>query len=89
MLPQPNSVPANTYQVKKVISPLTMGVEKIHAWPNHCILFRGETFKSLDKYPQCGASRYKNNDLYGGVEASIVKKRNKKGIKKVVQESHP
>ena len=28
VLPQPNSVPANTYQAKKVISPLTMGVEK-------------------------------------------------------------
>ena len=39
VLPQPNSVPAITYQVKKVINPLTMGVEKIHACPNHCILF--------------------------------------------------
>ena len=37
--PQPNSVPANTYQAKKVISPLTMGVKKIHACSNHCILF--------------------------------------------------
>ena len=89
VLPQPNSVPTNTYQAKKVISPLTMGVEKIHACPNHCILFRGETFKSLDKCPQCGASRYKNNDLYGGDEASTGKKRNKKGTKKVVQESQP
>ena len=71
VLPQPNSVPANTYQAKKVISPLTMGVEKIHACPNQFILFHGETFKSLDKCPRCGASRYKNNDLYGGDEASI------------------
>ena len=32
VLSQPNSVPANTYQAKKVISPLTMGVEKsMHA----------------------------------------------------------
>ena len=51
VLPQPNSVPTNTYQAKKVISPLTMGVEKIHACPNHCIIFCGETFKSLDKCP--------------------------------------
>jgi hypothetical protein len=28
VLPQPNLVPANTYYAKKVISPLTMGVEK-------------------------------------------------------------
>jgi hypothetical protein len=33
LLPQPNLVPANTYQAKKVISPLTMGVEK-----NPCML---------------------------------------------------
>ena len=50
--------------------------------PNHCILFRGETFKSLDKCPQRRASRYKNNDLYGGAEASTGKKRNKKGTKR-------
>ena len=79
VLPQPNSVPANTYQAKKVISPLTMGVEKIYACPNHCIIFHGETFKSLDKYPRCGASRYKNNDLYGGNEAST----GKRGIRRV------
>ena len=89
VLPQPNSVLANTYLAKKVMSPLTMGVEKIHACPNHCILFHGKTFKSLDKCPQCGASRYKNNDLYGGDEASTGKKRNEKGTKKVVQESQP
>ena len=65
------------------------GVEKIHACPNHCILFHGETFKSLDKCPRCEASRYKNNDLYGGDEPSTGKKRNKKGTKKVVQESQP
>ena len=70
-------------------NPLTMGVEKIRACPNHCILFHGKTFKSLDKCPQCGASRYKNNDLYGGDEASTGKKRNRKGTKKVVQESQP
>jgi hypothetical protein len=85
--PQPNSVPANTYQAKKVISPLTMGVQKIHACPNHYILF-GDMFKSLDKCPRCGASRYKNNDLYDKDEASTGNKK-KKGGKKVVQYSQP
>jgi hypothetical protein len=33
LLPQPNSVPTNTYQAKKVISPLTMGVEKNPCMP--------------------------------------------------------
>jgi hypothetical protein len=89
LLPQPNSVPANTYQAKKVISLLTMGVEKIHVCPNHCILFCGEMFKDLDKCPWCGASRYKNNELYNGGEASTGNKRNKKGGKKAVEESQP
>jgi hypothetical protein len=63
-----------------------MGVEKIDACPNHCILFRGKTFEGLDKCPCCGASRYKDNDLYSGREATTGKK---KGSKKVVQESQP
>jgi hypothetical protein len=66
-----------------------MGVEKIHACPNHCILFRGETFKDLDKCPRCGASRYKDNDLYSGGEFSTGNQRNKKSSKKAVQESQP
>jgi phage FluMu protein Com len=89
VLPLPNLVPSNTYQTKKVISPLTMGVEKIHAFPNHCILFCGKTFGGLDKCPRCGASRYKDNDIYSGGEASTGNKRNKKGSKKAVQESQP
>jgi hypothetical protein len=39
VLPLPNKVPTNTYHAKNVINPLTMGVKKIHACPNHCILF--------------------------------------------------
>jgi hypothetical protein len=34
MLPKENKVPANTYYVQKLISPLTMGVEKIYACRN-------------------------------------------------------
>ena len=29
LLPKPNKVPANTYRAKKLVSPLTMGVERI------------------------------------------------------------
>jgi hypothetical protein len=89
LLPQPNLVPANTYQAKKVISPLTMGVEKSMHSLTTVSFFRGETFKSLDKCLQCGASWFKNNDLYSGGETSMRNKRNKKGTKKVVQESQP
>jgi hypothetical protein len=57
-------VSANTYCAKKLISPLTMGVEKIHACMNHCILYRGDDYKDLESYPNCGASRYKTNKDY-------------------------
>jgi hypothetical protein len=41
LLSKPYKVPANTYRAKKLVSPFTMGVERIHAYPNHCILYRG------------------------------------------------
>ena len=56
--PNPNKVPANTYRAKKLVSPFTMGVERIHACPNHYI-YCEDTFKDLDKYLSCSASRYK------------------------------
>uniref|UniRef100_K3ZL15 Uncharacterized protein n=1 Tax=Setaria italica TaxID=4555 RepID=K3ZL15_SETIT len=64
LLQKLNRVPANTYRAKKLVSPFTIGVERIHACPNHCILYRRDTFKGLDKYLVCFASRYKNNSNY-------------------------
>jgi hypothetical protein len=61
LLPKSNGLPTSTYLAKKIICPLTLGVEKIHACPNHYILYRKEhEFK--DKCPRCNASRYKRND---------------------------
>jgi hypothetical protein len=61
VLPKPNGLPTNTYLVKKIICPLILGIEKIQACPNHCILYRKEQeFK--DKCPRCNASRYKWNN---------------------------
>ena len=59
LLSKPDKVPANTYRAKKAVSPFTMGVERIHPCPNHCILYRGDAFKDLDKCPVCSANRYK------------------------------
>jgi hypothetical protein len=56
LLLKPNKVPTNTYRAKKLVSPFMMGVERIHACPNNCILYRGDTFKDLDKYLVCSAS---------------------------------
>ncbi|XP_066162172.1 uncharacterized protein [Oryza sativa Japonica Group] len=64
MLPRPNSLPSSTYQAKKLICPLSLSVEKIHACVNHCILYRKE-YASLDECPTCGASRYKSNSNTG------------------------
>ena len=61
-----SKAPANTYRAKKLVSPFTMGVERIHACPNHCILYHGDAFKDLKKCPICSASRYKNNAGYCG-----------------------
>jgi len=74
-------VPANTYYAKKLVSPLTIGVEKIHACRNHCILYRGDQYKDLDSCPNYGASRYKTNKDYREEEnlasVSTGTKRNK------------
>jgi hypothetical protein len=40
VLPKPNGLPTSTYLAKKIISLLTLGVEKIHACLDHCVLYR-------------------------------------------------
>jgi hypothetical protein len=54
MLPQGNSVPETVYEAKQVICPLGLEVEKIHACKNNYILYRGEEYDDLEKYPICG-----------------------------------
>jgi hypothetical protein len=66
MLLKENKVPPNTYYAKKLISPLNMGVEKIHTCRNHYILYHGNDYKDLESCPKCGASRYKMNVEYRG-----------------------
>ena len=39
MLPEGNELPANTNRAKKVLCPLGLEVEKIHACQNDCILY--------------------------------------------------
>jgi hypothetical protein len=80
MHPKENKVPANMHYAKKLISPLMMGVEKIHAHRNHCILYRGANYKDLDSCPNYGASRYKTNKDYREKEcvASLCKGKKRK-----------
>jgi hypothetical protein len=52
-------------------------VDKIHACPNHCILYRKEREFKI-KSPGCGVSRYKRS--YNHVYVDTMKKKNKKNI---------
>nr|AAN08256.1 putative transposon protein [Oryza sativa Japonica Group]AAN16333.1 TNP2-like protein [Oryza sativa Japonica Group] len=71
MLPKPNLLLTNTYQAKKLICPLSLGVQKIHACENHCVLYRKE-FADLDSCPTCGTSRYKTGN--GASDGEVVDK---------------
>ncbi|KAL5537565.1 hypothetical protein UlMin_043586 [Ulmus minor] len=75
MLPQPNELPTSMYEVKKAMSSLEMGYEKIHACWNDCILYRKEC-KDLECCPVCGESRWKLEKNEGtkkkGVPAKVL-----------------
>ena len=50
MLPKDNELPESTYEAKKAVCPLGLEVQKIHACPNDCILYRGE-YEDLNAFP--------------------------------------
>ena len=75
-LPRKNELPDSTYQAKKVVCPLGLDVEKIHACINDCILYRGEQYENLEACPVCTALRYKiRRDDPGDVEGERPRKR--------------
>jgi hypothetical protein len=56
LLSKPNGLPNSNYQAKKIICPWTLGMKKMHACPNHCILYRKE-YEFKDRCPRCNANR--------------------------------
>ena len=69
MLPKPNELPTTTYKAKKVVYPLGLKIQKIHAYPNDCILYHGNEYENLDECPVCKAAQYKiRHDDPGDVE---------------------
>src|SRR6185312_13599737 len=58
ILPEGNELPSTTYEAKKMVCPLGLDVQKIHACPNDCILYRGE-YENLEACHVCSALRYK------------------------------
>jgi hypothetical protein len=61
MLPEGNQIAVCVYEAKKIICPLGIEVEKIHACKNSCVLFRGD-YADLDKCPKCGYDQYKRKN---------------------------
>jgi hypothetical protein len=51
----------NMYQAKKIVCPLGLEVEKIHACRNNCMLFHNKD-AMLEECRVCRISRYKRND---------------------------
>ena len=75
MLHKDNELPSSMYEAKQLVCPLGLEVQKIHACPNDCILYRGD-YENLDACPVCGALRYKiRKDDPGDVEGKRPWKR--------------
>jgi hypothetical protein len=72
LLSKPNTLPTSTYRAKKFIYLLSLGVDKIHACPNHYILYCKE-YEFNMKCSVCGVSRYKRR--YNHVYADTMKKK--------------
>ncbi|KAL7174783.1 hypothetical protein ACSBR1_043887 [Camellia fascicularis] len=60
LLPKDNLVPKSTYEAKKILRELGLSYELIDACVNDCVLF-WKANATLDKCPNCNASRYKTN----------------------------
>jgi hypothetical protein len=61
LLPKANVLPRSLYEAKKIVCPLGLEVEKIHACRDDCMLFHNED-AMLEECHICGTSRYKQND---------------------------
>ena len=58
MLAKNNTLPKSHYEAKKILCPVGMEYQKIHACTNDCILYRNQ-FAELRKCPTYGVLRYK------------------------------
>ena len=68
-------MPSTTYEAKQLVCPLGLEVQKIHACPNDCILYRGD-YQNVDACPVCCALHYKiQKDDPGNVEGERPRKR--------------
>jgi len=59
MLPKNNTLPIRNYKANKILCPMELEYQKIHACPNDCVLYKNE-FSLLKVSPICGLSWFKN-----------------------------
>jgi hypothetical protein len=52
-LPENNELLSTTYEAKQTVCPLGLEVQKIHAYPNDCISYRGTKHENLEACPVC------------------------------------
>ncbi|KAI5314965.1 hypothetical protein L3X38_044141 [Prunus dulcis] len=74
LLPEGNTIPTSMYEAKKTLCALGLSYEKMHAYPNDCILYRKE-YEDSTNCPTCGISRWKEGKdsiLKEGVPAKVV-----------------
>ncbi|XP_071732447.1 uncharacterized protein [Rutidosis leptorrhynchoides] len=74
MLPEGNELPISTYQAKKLMCPMGLEIQRIHACPNDCMLYRNEE-KDLHQCKVCGTSRYKRGKLTDNVDSDVSENR--------------
>jgi hypothetical protein len=48
MLSEDKKLPTSMYEAKKIVCPLGLEVQKIHACSNDYILYRGEEYENLN-----------------------------------------
>ncbi|XP_022032165.1 uncharacterized protein LOC110933243 [Helianthus annuus] len=72
MLPEGNELPLSTYRAKKLMCPMGLEIERIHACPNDCMLYRNE-FENEHKCFRCNASRYKRKKETDEVDDDVTK----------------
>ncbi|CAM8957051.1 unnamed protein product [Rhodiola kirilowii] len=62
MLLEDNSLPNRCYEAKKVMCPMGIDYEKIHACPNDCILYRN-SYKYMVECPRLFASSEDSDNM--------------------------
>ena len=61
MLPEDNELLNHMYKAKKIMHSMSMDYDKMHAYPNDCILYQ-KKYEYLENFLVCGRSLHKTND---------------------------